>query len=132
MEFEAENKRKYKKITISLDQDTLAYLKAEREQKGIPISNHIAKAIKEREQTKYYLQTLQTKVQQQEKAINSYTELIELKEQERIKQLKELERQKKEKEQELEAKEKELEKYNKQQQRGYFENVIRAIFNIKE
>lgn len=132
MEFENTQKKTYKKISISIDNETLEYLQAERKDKGIPISSHIAKAIKEREQTKYYVQTLQTKIQQQEKAINSYTEMLELKEQERLKQIKEKETEIQNKELELQEKEKELKAYNKQKNKGYFEKVIRAVFNLKD
>jgi len=121
MEFENPTNRKYKKISISIDTDILDQLRKERQDTGTTISGNITKALKHKREQTAILIDQQEQIEILKKLITENNQKITQKETEI--QNKELE---------LQEKEKELEAYNKQKNKGYFEKVIRAVFNLND
>lgn len=114
MEFENPTNRKYKKISISIDTDILDQLRKERQDTGTTISGSITKALKHKREQTAILIDQQEQIEMLKKLITENNQKIT------------------QKELELQEKEKELEAYNKQKKKGYFEKVIRAVFNLND
>ena len=105
-----EQKKKHKKITITIDTDTLNLLEEERELYNMPVSSNLCKAYKEYSNLKKQYEELKNTIEQSKQ---TNTELIRTR-------------------QDIDTIIKDAERYQRIKQRNYFQRVVCAILYIDE
>jgi len=105
-----EPKKKHKKITITIDTDTLNLLEEERELYNIPVSSNLCKAYKEYNNLKKQNEELKNTIEQTQQ---TKTEIINTR-------------------QDLENIKASAERYQRFKQRNYFQRVMSVIFCLDD